>query len=225
MNLDADTVRYTSSGEKGIWKKGVANVISHSLSILWAMKGGHCWLVVFMQEVAILWFTPQYCDVVQYGASSNNKADLLRLHSYFWVKQMKPSLPPSKGLFNGHPCSFMGLVECFLIYRCRVEIWGHEIWFTRVPNISKKQAIFQCAGLRLKPLSNQWTAKYEAVMCAIRQSWNDVRKHAYKNFNNNFCTLLRNSIKYPYLPYWEFLLIVRESILLEIPWLNLIDFW
>lgn len=146
----------------------------HSL----AMKGGHCWLVVFMQEVAILWFTPQYCDVVQYGASSNNKADLLRLHSYFWVKQMKPSLPPSKGLFNGHPCSFMGLVECFLIYRCRVEIWGHEICFTRVPTIFKKQAIFQCAGLRLKPLTNQWTAKYEAVMCATRPSCNDVRKHA-----------------------------------------------
>ena len=82
-NLDVDTVRYTSSGERGILKKGVANVISHSLSILWAMKGGHCWLVVFLQEVAILWFTPQYCDVVQYGASSNNKADLLRLHSYF----------------------------------------------------------------------------------------------------------------------------------------------
>ena len=83
-----------------------------------------------------------------------------------------------EGLFNGHPCSFMGLVECFLIYRCRVEIWGHEIWVTRVPTISKKQAIFQCAGLRLKPLTNQWTAKYEAVMCATRPSCNDVRKHA-----------------------------------------------
>ena len=71
------------------------------------MKGGHCWLVVFVQEVAILWFTPQYCNVVQYGAISNNKADLLRLNSYFWVKQMKPWLPPSKGLFNGlpRPCS------------------------------------------------------------------------------------------------------------------------
>ena len=38
-NLDADTVRYTSSGERGILKKGVANVISHNLSILWVMKG------------------------------------------------------------------------------------------------------------------------------------------------------------------------------------------
>ena len=83
-----------------------------------------------------------------------------------------------EGLFNGHPCSFMDLVECFLIYRCRVEIWGHEIWFTKVPTISKKQAIFQCAGLRLKPLPNQWTAKYKAVMCATRPSCNDVRKHA-----------------------------------------------